>query len=280
MLDFRADLHCHSTCSDGTATPQEIIELACQKGLQGLSITDHDTIEAYKEAIPIAKAKGLPLVSGVEFSAVHKETSVHILAYSFPLHSPLILDFCHKHYQRRLLRNQAILDRLTAHGMPLTLEDVHPRALVSQVSMGRPHIALAMLKKGYVTTIQQAFHDYIGEGKSCYEPGHTFSVEETLDLIHCAKGLAVIAHPHLVENIGIIRDLLTMKFDGIEGYYARFPKSKQERWVKIGQHRGWLVTGGSDFHGTIKPTLPLGSSWVGEETFNVLLEHFKQHTID
>lgn len=280
MLDFRADLHCHTTCSDGTATPQEIIEMACQKGLHGLSITDHDTIEAYKEAIPFAKSKGLPLISGVEFSAVHKETSVHILAYSFPLHSSLILDFCNKHHQRRLLRNQAILDRLKVNGMPLTLEEVHPKALKSQVSMGRPHIALAMLKKGYVTTIQQAFHDYIGEGKSCYEPGQAFSVEETLDVIHRAKGLAVIAHPHLVENIGIIRDLLTMPFDGIEGYYARFPKSKQERWVKIGQHRGWIVTGGSDFHGAIKPTLPLCSSWVGEETFNILHEHFKQHTID
>lgn len=279
MLDFRADLHCHSTYSDGTATPQEIIEMACQKGLQGLCMTDHDTIAAYQEAGPYAEAKGLSLISGVEFSAVHKGASVHILAYSFPLQSPLIIDFCHQHHQRRLVRNQAILDRLSAHNMPLTLEEVHPQALNSQASMGRPHIALAMLKKSYVTTIQQAFHDYIGEGKSCYEPGYTFSVEETLDLIHRAKGLAVIAHPHLIDNTALLRDLLTMPFDGIEGYYARFAKSEQERWVKIGQHRGWLVTGGSDFHGAIKPSLPLGCSWTAEETFKRMLAHFKQHSM-
>ena len=277
LTGFRADLHCHTTCSDGTVSPQALIQLACQLGLKGLSITDHDSIEAYKEAIPAAQMNELLLISGVELSAVHKQTSVHILAYSFAPSSLPLQQFCLRHHERRENRNQAILNLLASHGMPLTPEDF-PEGLFSKDSkstVGRPHIALAMIKKGYVKSIQQAFKDYIGEGKSCYAHGERFSVEETLDIIHQAKGLAVIAHPHLIEKTRVVKDLLTLNFDGIEGYYARFPKSEQERWVKIGANKGWIITGGSDFHGEIKPHNPLGGSWVNEETFMILYHHFK-----
>jgi predicted metal-dependent phosphoesterase TrpH len=278
MDEFRADLHCHTTCSDGTVTPSDIIQLACDLNLQGLSITDHDTIAAYQEAFSAAEVKNLPLISGVELSAVHRETSVHILAYSFALHSPAIQTFCQRHHERREVRYQKILDLLASKGMPLSLEDFS--FLPSTHSLGRPHIAAAMIRKGYVQTIQQAFHEYLGEGKPCYIPGAAFSVEETLDVIHQANGLAIIAHPHLIEKVGIVKDLLEMPFDGIEGYYARFPASAHERWLKIGARKGWLITGGSDFHGSIKPNLPLGSSWVNGETFAILQRHFQGiHTI-
>lgn len=277
MNEFRADLHCHTTCSDGTVNPRDIIQLACDSNLQGLSITDHDTIAAYEEAFPIAQSKNLLLISGVELSAVHREENVHILAYSFSPVSSIIKQFCLRHHQRRELRNQKILHLLTAKGMPLALEDLPQNLLTPQPthSIGRPHIALAMMKKGYVQSIQQAFHLYIGEGKPCYAPSAAFSIEETLEVIHRANGLAVIAHPHLIENVGILRDLLEMNFDGIEGYYARFPSSAHERWLKIGTRKGWLITGGSDFHGSIKPNLRLGCSWVNAETFTILQRHFE-----
>lgn len=275
MNEFRADLHCHSTCSDGTVTPAEIIQLACQLNLQGLSITDHDTIAAYQEAFPIAQTKGLPLIPGVELSATHHQTSVHILAYSFPLHSSIIEEFCRRHFERRNLRYQKILDLLASKEMPLSLEDLTLNS--STQSLGRPHIASAMVKRGYVQNIQQAFREYLGEGKCCYVPGEAFSVEETLEVIHKAGGLAIIAHPHLIEQVGIVKDLLEMPFDGIEGYYARFPASAHERWLKIGARKGWIITGGSDFHGTIKPNLPLGGSWVNAETFAILQKHFQRN---
>jgi predicted metal-dependent phosphoesterase TrpH len=277
VKDFRADLHCHTTCSDGTATPTEIVELAIKAGLQGLSITDHDTIEAYKEIFPLAQEKSLEIIPGVEFSASLNQKNVHILAYAFSLKSPIISDFCKRHHERRLKRNQLILDQLTSQGMPLTLEEVYPEALNSQKSLGRPHIALAMVKKGYTPTIERAFQEYIGEGKSCYVSGQSFSVEETIEIIHQANGLAVIAHPHLIENIQTVKTLLDLNFDGIEGYYGRFPRGKEERWIKIGNHRKWIVTGGSDFHGTIKPNLPLGCSWVNQETFLILQNHYKNN---
>ncbi len=274
--DFRADLHCHTTCSDGTVAPEEIIQLALDKNLQGLSITDHDTIQAYEQAAPFAQAKGLPLISGVEFSTVHDQTSVHILAYSFSLTSPIIHNFCEQHHQRRLHRIHVILEKLRACGIPLSLEDLTLQT--SPHSFGRPHIAVALMKKGYVHTIQQAFQQYLGEGKPCFVPSEGFSIEETLELIHQANGLAVIAHPHLIDKPKILKDLLSMKFDGIEGYYSRFPQTEHDRWIKIGAHRGWIITGGSDFHGTIKPTIPLGCSWVNAETFQTLYQHFQSNS--
>lgn len=271
MNEFRADLHCHTNCSDGTATPQEIIDLACSIGLKGLSITDHDTLDAYDVAIPAAKKKNLLLISGIELSTTHRNNSVHILGYSFSLDSPVLRDFCAQHLQRRLQRAQMILDLLAKHHMPIDFSEL------SGTTIGRPHIAMAMVKKGYVNSLQEAFHSYLGEEKSCYVPSSSATTEETINLIHQAGGLAVIAHPHLIDDTSILRDLLEMPFDGIEGYYGRFYAHQQERWVKIGQYRKWLITGGSDFHGTIKPTLALGSSWVNEETFNILYQHFKSH---
>lgn len=176
-------------------------------------------------------------------------------------------------------RNRSIIELLAAQGMPLTTEDF-PEGLLSsqsQCSFGRPHIALAMMKKGYVKSLQQAFQEFIGEGKPCYAPGNRFSVEETLEIIHQAHGLAVIAHPHLIENAAILKDMLSMNFDGIEGYYARFPRTDHERWLKIGARKGWLITGGSDFHGGIKPGIPLGCSWVGEEIFTILQQHYERN---
>lgn len=275
---FRADLHCHTTCSDGTVSPRLLIELAHEKQLQGLSITDHDTIQAYEEALPAAKEKDILLISGVEFSASHRDTTVHILAYSFSLLSPLIQSFCQKHHVRRTERNRAILERLASQGIPLTLEDLHLElSLPSHHPVGRPHIAYVLMKKGYVSSLQQAFQTYIGERKPCYVRGDTFSVEETLDLIHRAQGLAVIAHPHLIAKERVLKELLAMNFDGIEGYYGRFPQTQQERWLKIGASKGWLITGGSDFHGDIKPMIPLGCSWIGQETFMALYQHFQSN---
>jgi 3',5'-nucleoside bisphosphate phosphatase len=288
MDEFRADLHCHTTCSDGTVSPQEIVRLAVKVGLQGLAITDHDTIDAYSEAMPEAENLRLSLISGVEFSAIHRLISVHILAYSFSLNSSIIQALCQKHYQRRLERNQLILERLAVYGMPLTNEDIaaayhwlfqHDDKKYHKRPVGRPHIAVAMFNKGYVQSIQQAFHDYIGEGKPCYVVGNPTTVEETLALIHQARGLSIIAHPHLIENGAVLQDLLEMPFDGIEGYYARFSSHHHERWIQIGLRKGWIITGGSDFHGDLKPHLALGSSWVNEETFHLLLNRFQQNQL-
>ena len=145
---------------------------------------------------------------------------------------------------------------------------------LSKQTIGRPHIAQAMMKKGYVFSVEEAFKKYLAEGKPCYFKGHSFSVEETLQVIHDVHGLAIIAHPHLIERSSTVKRLLEMNFDGLEAYYAKFPPKQEQKWVKIAQFKKWLITGGSDFHGDIKPHIPLGCSWVNEEIFRFLQSHY------
>lgn len=281
MKDFFADLHCHTTCSDGSKTPEEIVMLAKEIGLSGLAITDHDSIAAYPLAQPLAKTQGIELITGVEFSTLHNKTSIHILGYAFPPDSPIIQSFCEKHTLRRLDRNHAILRLLEKKHLPISESELfaesHHEDLKAKTTVGRPHIAQAMIKKGYVKTIQEAFQKYLGEGKSCYAEGASFSTLETLELIHQAKGLAVIAHPHLIDNQHVLSDMLEMNFDGIECYYAKFNMDKHKRWLKIAAKKHWMITGGSDYHGDIKPNLPLGASYVDETLFKPLYDHFQNN---
>lgn len=272
MNSFRADLHCHTTCSDGSMTPTQLVELAVELGLSGLSITDHDSIGAYATAMPVAAAHGLELLSGVEFSAAHEGSAVHVLAYGFSLTNPLIHDFCRQHVLRRKERNRAIMDLLTKQGFPISEKELYllDSSLEEDKSWGRPHIAQAMVKKGFVKSSDEAFKKYIGDGKSAFVAGKTFSVAETLQLIHEANGYAVLAHPMLIERQSVARDLMNLPFDGIEAYYARYPIDKQLYWKRIAEEKGWIVTGGSDFHGNLKPNISLGCSWVDEVTFKKL----------
>ncbi|MBY0529111.1 MAG: PHP domain-containing protein [Rhabdochlamydiaceae bacterium] len=266
---FRADLHCHSTCSDGTFSPVELISHAKQIGLKGLSITDHDTVEAYKTAIPAAKEQGILLGTGVEFSCIFKQWSIHILGYDFLIDDPGILNLCAQHQHRRLKRNQAILDVLAKLRMPISEEELRAKG---EDSIGRPHIAQLMVDKGYVSSIREAFQQYLGDGKRAFVSGDPFSIPETIDIIHQAQGKAFLAHPHLINRNHLIKELLRLPFDGIECYYGRFLADQEKRWVKLAQEKNLLKSGGSDFHGDIKAYVPLGSSWVDESSFRVIFE--------
>lgn len=282
MNQFRADLHCHTTCSDGSLTPEEIVTLAKEIGLSALSITDHDTVAAYATAAPLSQKLNIILIPGVEFSAAWEQESVHILGYGFVLDDPRIQEFCKAHTKRRLDRNRAILEKLSKKGMPLSYEEILTAASCTpenggKKTIGRPHIALAMMAKGYVKTVQEAFRLHIGEECPCYVQGSLFGVAETIDLIHSAKGAAVIAHPHLIKNEPVLASLLKLNFDGIECYYSNQAAKHNERWIKIAKTKKWVMTGGSDFHGiSRRPDDRLGSSWVDQETFNKLLECLKK----
>ena len=264
---FRADLHCHSTCSDGALTPVQLVQHAKQIGLSGLSITDHDTIAAYETAPAEAQKCGILLGTGIELSCSFKQESIHILGYNFSLTSPAMRAFCEKHAERRDKRNEKILAKLRKLNMPMTLEEIR-RANPLSKTLGRPHIAKCMQDKGYVKSIKEAFSSYIGDGKCCYDAEDAFSVEETISIIHGAGGKAFLAHPHLLEGAKLVRELLELPFDGIECRYAKFLPAEENRWVRLAQSKNLLVSGGSDFHGPEKIYSPLGSSWVDEPTFH------------
>jgi predicted metal-dependent phosphoesterase TrpH len=267
---FRADLHCHTTFSDGTMTPAELLQLAKESGLSGIAITDHDTIAAYLEAPKVAKELGILLGSGVEFSCVFRKMNVHVLAYDFDLASSAIQELCAWHQNRRTLRNRAMLEKLSRLGFFIPEEELLEKG---EQTVGRLHIAQLMVEKKYVATIKEAFQRFLGDGKLCYVPGDGMSVEDTLSVIHQGRGKAFIAHPHLLEHANRIKELLKLPFDGIECHYAKFPADQEKRWIQIAKEKGWLISGGSDFHGTVKDHIQLGCSWVNEETFHQIFQH-------
>lgn len=277
-----ADLHCHSTCSDGSATPQQLVQLAVQKGLKALSITDHDNIDAYTIAKPIADAANLLLISGVEFSSQLQDKSIHILGYGVDCKNAELIAFCNHHHARRIQRCRRILDKLTLHGMPLSEQDLYISDEMATnteiVSIGRPHMAMGMLRKGYVSSIQEAFVKFLGDGKPFYLPVESVTPQETINIIHKANGVAVIAHPHLIPNSTILLELLKMPFDGIECFYGTFKPSSCARFRKIADRRNWLKTGGSDYHGSAKPHQHLGSNGVDENDFKLLQEKIRDRS--
>jgi len=271
MIEFRADLHCHTACSDGTMDPEEIVFHAKKLGLSGLSITDHDSILAYKEAIPAAKKAGILLGSGVEFSSMDHGVSVHILGYDIDLDNPDLLALCKRHIERRHDRNERIIQKLKAQGMPIDSEPFDEKA-AQGLPAGRPHIAKALMEKGYVDSIQSAFNQLIGDGKPCFDPGISISSDETIEVIHAAKGKAFLAHPHVIRDRGRMPLLLEKPFDGIECYYSKCFPEKERKWLKLAEKKNLLISGGSDFHGSIRPGIELGCSWVNRETFDKIFQ--------
>ena len=274
-MSFRADLHCHSTCSDGTVDPCRLVDAAIQLGLSGLSITDHDTVAAYETALPYAQSKDFKLLPGVEFSTEYKGESLHVLAYAFQLDHPELKKFCQRHIDRRLHRIHQMIAQLNRGGIDITFEEVMSLLEGKNVSvLGRPHIAQVLIKRGLASNVNSAFKQYLSKGSVGFVPGDAFSFEETLALIKTIQGKAIFAHPHIYPNKGWVMALLEEDFDGMECFYGRVSIDYEAVWVAYADERKWLKTGGSDFHGSVKPRIPLGCSWVGEDVFTTLYTHF------
>ena len=264
-----ADIHAHSQASDGSLSPTELIHHAKECGLFGLSITDHDTTAAYAEAIPVAREVGIRLGVGIEFSSVFEGQDVHLLGYDFDLNSPDIEALCMRHKNRRLNRNLAVLEKLRSHKMDITMEDIKEHG----DSVGRPHIAHVMVQRGYVRSIKEAFDKYLGEGRCCYVRGDALTVDETIAALHKAHGKAFLAHPHLLAASFPIHRLLEKSFDGLECRYAKLSAKSAEPWEKIARSQNWHESAGSDFHGSVKPGLPLGCQGVDQATFERIFEN-------
>ncbi|SCA58408.1 5'-3' exoribonuclease [Chlamydiales bacterium SCGC AB-751-O23] len=268
--EFRADLHCHSTCSDGSSSPEELVFLAKKRGLKGLSITDHDTIDAYSKIHEAVEQTGLEIITGVEFSAFHQGKSVHVLAYGFRLDDPCIIALCKRHEKRRKSRILKMLDKLQELGINISEKELFESAGSNVSSIGRPHIANVLIQKGKASSVKDAFQKFLGNGKKAFVAGDQISVVDTLQAIHQAKALAVIAHPHLIFERSLFNSLLSLNFDGLEVFYANMPRSKEANFYDIATKKKWLMTGGSDFHGENKPEIQLGASYVKEEGFRSL----------
>lgn len=275
-MDFRVDLHVHSYYSDGNMSPEDILRLAKQINLSGISITDHDTIAAYsKKLFDLAKELDLLLIPGVEISSELNYETVHILAYNFDLKSSQFKAFLTEVQKRREIRNSEILKKLNQKNIKISeselLEFTHKKN-IPQTIVGRVHIAQIMFEKGYVSSIQKAFDEYIHDDGPCYVKGFKFLPIQIIEQIHLAKGKAVLAHPNLIKGRAVINNLLKLPFDGLEAYYGKLFPSFEKKWLDIAKEKNLLITGGSDFHGDIRPYVTLGCSWVDKPTLEKLLQ--------
>ena len=269
-MEFQADLHCHSNISDGELTPSELLYLAKKNGLSGLSITDHDTINGYtKDLFDLAKELEIELLSGIEISSSLNNETVHILGYGFDYNSKVLKSFLDEVQEKRYNRNILILEKLAGVSIKIEEKELYGKQ-DRNVTIGRPHIAKLMVEKGYVKDFKTAFNEFLKDGGLCYVAGEKFSPNEVIDILHEASAKAVLAHPQQISKLDVLNAVLEMPFDGIEVYYGKMMWHKEKRWLRIAKRKGLLITGGSDFHGDIKPFLNLGCSWVSKEHFDLL----------
>lgn len=262
------DLHCHSTCSDGTCSPKELIDLAKKRGLAGLAITDHDTVAAYTdEVFGYAKKQGIDLLTGVEFSTEYEKRdgveSVHILGLGIDPHHERVKAFCNLHRQRRIDRLHKIVEKLQALGL-----DIEGKYISDEKAgtIGRPHIAQELIEKGFCKDMNEAFKKYLGNRSPYFVKTKLPSIQETIAVIKIAGGKAIFAHPILMKGKKTFKKIIaSYSFDGLECFYGNFSKDRTDKFVAICTERHWLITGGSDFHGENRTFVNLGQSYTTEE---------------
>ncbi|MGQ9920546.1 MAG: PHP domain-containing protein [Desulfobacca sp.] len=256
------DLHVHSTASDGSLTPRQVVAAAKAQGLRALALTDHDTIDGLAEALAAGRELGVEVIPGIEISAHHEPGSMHILGYFLDHRSPQLNEQLCILKQARADRNPQIIAKLQKLGLAITLTEVQEASGGGQV--GRPHIAQVLVHKGYVATFQEAFERYIGNHGPAYVSKFRFPPREAIALIRAAGGVAALAHPFTLEysSAGQLRQLLaqlvTWGLAAIEVYYPEHTPERQELYRALAREFGLLMTGGSDYHGAIKPDIKLG----------------------
>ncbi len=257
------DLHAHTDRSDGSLTPEQLVDLACEKGLKALSITDHDSLEGYDAAVEYAAGRGLDLVCGVELSTSLHGRAIHVLGYfldqppgkAFREHLDCV-------QQGRRERNQRLTARLRELGLSIRLEDAEA---LGRAQTGRPHFAQVLVNKGYVPNYREAFDRYLDESQPGYVERRDPSVENVLRWIREAGGLSSWAHPmRFVEQEGrpaeeLFSELAEKGLDAVEAFHGDHTPEQRELLYRAAVSVGLKVTGGSDFHGEEKSKTPLGA---------------------
>ncbi|MFQ3548771.1 MAG: PHP domain-containing protein [Armatimonadota bacterium] len=247
-----ADLHIHSTYSDGRMTPAEIIQIASDRGLSAVSITDHDNIDGLEEAILEAKKHNIELVPGIELSANIMDTEVHILGYYINWQDVGFVDRLNQIKSVRNQRGLKMVEVLNNQGLNLCFDRVEEIAQGGVV--GRPHIARAIVETGAVSTVDAAFGKYLGDKLPAYIPASTITGEEAIDLIKSVGGVASLAHPGKLKNVDIIKTALESGMKAIEVWHPDHSRSNRNFLKKFASSNSIIPTGGSDAHYSDKRT--------------------------
>ncbi len=259
MQEGLVDLHVHTTASDGTMSPKQLVKYAKQKGISALGITDHDTIAGIEEAGDAGKLLGVEVIPGIEISVDYKG-EMHILGY-YVKETPKFNKKLEEFKGKRNARNLRIIEKLRELGMAISWKEVSEAA--GGETVGRPHIAVVLVNKGYTNSIKSTFEKYIGKGKKAYVERDKVEPKEGIELILEAGGIPVLAHPKYL-NLGEnqLNDLLEKLKDygllGIEAYYSMNTKYETGLYLRLAIKHGLITTGGTDFHGENKPEIDIG----------------------
>ena len=266
-----ADLHIHTTASDGTATPNEIVKKALNIGLQAIAISDHDTLEGVSQAQVSASSFKLEVLSGVEISTYFNGHEVHLLGYLInPEHDEFVTKL-RELQGDRLERIKKVVAKLEELKVFISLERV--LELSAGGSIGRPHVAQALVERGYVKTLQEAFSIYIGQNKPAFIPREKLTPIDAIRLVRKARGVPVLAHPGMSKIDNYLPELIDAGLKGLEVWHRKHNSLLTEHYFKLTQKHKLIPTGGSDYHGVQHDTCNvLGSAVAPYESVRLLKE--------
>lgn len=261
---IRIDLHAHTTASDGSLAPEELVRLAKHQGVATLAVTDHDTVAGLPRAIAEGAQAGVEIIPGIEISCLYGKTELHILGYFINPDDPHLAAALTKYQASREERNPRIVQRLEELGCALTYAEIKTAA--GTATVGRPHIAQALVRMGYVNSVSEAFDRYLADDAPAYVPRPLPSPTEAIGLIRQIGGIPVLAHPVYTARLKepfeqVCATLKGFGLLGIEALYSSHNRQQTDRYRSISKNQGLLVTGGSDFHGETKPNLLVGTGY-------------------
>lgn len=254
------DLHIHTTFSDGSDTPKEIIELAKQHALSQIAITDHNCLDGSLEALKYLDNKNIDFIIGVELSCFYHNQEVHLLGYFNQKQTDFdsIYQIIQQNEQYKYNSQIKIIEKLNENGFVISYQEIVNKFPSSMIN--RVHIAKTMVEKNYVSTINEAFNLYIGKGKCCYEEKQCVDIYTVIDAIHACNGIAILAHPYLYvkDNMELFLLDVLKQLDGLEAIHSKHNKTQQSDLIAIANKYHKQITGGSDYHGSNKPEVSLG----------------------
>lgn len=264
----RCDLHVHTVLSDGTDTPECVVSKAARAGLAAIAITDHDSVEGVAAAVAAGAACGVEILPGIELTAEHEGTEIHMLGYGLEYRDPELLGKLAELRKERVDRVHAMIGKLADQGVTVRPETVF--GLAGNGTVGRLHLARAMVKDGAVGSVYEAFNKYIGDKGPAYVAHFRLNPVDAIGLIRSYGGVPVLAHPYVLKNDELIPVLAEKGLRGLEVYYPEHSQSMINFYLALAGRLNLLVTGGSDYHGAAKPNIELGEVPVAYELAQAL----------
>lgn len=256
-MEKYVDLHVHTLASDGSYTPEQLVDEALSQGLSAIAVTDHDAIDSVGPVMEVGAGKGLEVIPGVELTAEHKDAEMHMLGFLIDWKDSAFkkkLDFL---CDVRVERMRKMVKKLNKMNVDISYDEV--LAKVGGKSVGRLHLASVLYERGFVSSIKEAFNKYIGDGKPCCVKKHRLMPKEAIGLIESVRGIPVLAHPFHIGDDDVIPELIKVGLKGIEVYHSDQDEQITKYYEYIAKQNNLLITGGSDCHGDVKGHVMIGN---------------------